>query len=152
MLVRYVRGRLRTTLLRLVVVISGYLFLAAVISPSFGLMVAAITLPLEILELWMLKRWVTDRSFHTEMTPRIVTFASALQPVGIGLSIFLTGIQSTELCMVAWSFFLGAVLNSMLAARYHPASNTARLWFLSLFVFAVLLEGLGQADIASGQF
>lgn len=152
LMLRYVRGRSRTILLRLAVAVMGCLFLATVISPIYGLMVAVITVSLEMLEFWMLKRWVLDRVYTTENTSRFVTFASGLQAVGIGISIFLTGIQSTELRMVAWSFFLGAVLNSMLAANYHPSSNVARLWVLCLSAFFVLLEGLGQGSIEKGQF
>ena len=152
LLIRYVRGRSRTIWLRLAVAVMGCVFLAIVIEPRFGMMVAAITLSLEILEFWMLKRWIMDRVPHSAVSSQIVTFASALQSVGIGLSIFLTGIQSTELRMVAWSFFLGAVLNSMIAAHYHPASNVARLWVLCLSALFVLLEGLGQGQISTAQF
>lgn len=149
---RYARGRARTIWLRLGVAIMGCALLALMVSPGFGLMVAFITLPLEILEFWILKRWVITRAAHQNPVYSIVTFASTLQAVGIGPSIFFTGTQSTDLRMVAWAFLLGSVLNSMLAAQYHPASNLARSWVLCSAAVIVLVDGFGRGHISTAQF
>jgi PAS domain S-box-containing protein len=149
---RYVNGRARAIWLRLGVAIFGCVFLGLVISPFLGLVVVSVTLTLEVLEFWILKRWVTDKPHLSRWTTYIVCLASGLQSIGIGFSIFVTGMQSTDLRMVAWSFLLGAVLNSMLAANYHPASNTTRLWVLSLSAVLVLLESIGQTSITRTQF
>ena len=151
MLVRYVNGRARTIWLRLIVAMVGCVFLMFAVSPVFGMMIAAITLPLELLEFWILKRWVTDRKYHPPWTTTMVSLASGLQVFGIGMSIFLTGIQSADLRIVAWSFLLGAVLNSMLAAQYHSGSNAVRLWVLCLSGIFVLLETLGQGQLTGAQ-
>lgn len=151
LLKRYVRGRARTIWLRLGVAILGCIFLAFVLSPRIAIAVAMITLSLELLEFWILKRWVGDRIDPPQSASFMVGFASALQAFGIGVSIFVTGVQSTDLRMVAWAFLLGAALNSMLAARYHPNSNYVRLTTLCVSAVAVLVESQGQGQMSREQ-
>jgi len=151
LLKRYVRGRSRTIWVRLGVAVLGCVLLAFAVSPQTALAVAAITLSLETLEFWILKRWVGDQTDPPHSAFAMVGVASALQALGIGISVFVAGVQSTDLRMVAWAFLLGAALNSMLVARYHPLSNFVRLAILGAFAVAVLVESQGQGQLSREQ-
>ncbi len=141
MLRRYAVGRSNMIRLRCSVIVIMSLFTALVLSPYLALVIVTIALPLELLECWVLRRWIARVEFHLDAAGCGILLASITQALGIGASIFLAGIQSDELRMIAWTLLLRAVINSMLVAHYHPESNRARLCVLSSFGFSVLVWG-----------
>lgn len=148
LLERYCHGRNRAFLLRVGVAIIGCLFLGFVVSVQFGLFLAIFTISLELMELYVLKAVIARGYFRSPWISRKVTFVSFLQTNGIAVCIFLTGIQAADLRMVAWAFLLGAVLNSMLTAHYHPPSHHVRIWVLSMSGLLVLVKGLWDGHLS----
>lgn len=138
---RYCAGRARTFGARIGVALIGVGILGVLVSPVFGLMIAVITLILETAEQMILRRQLAQDAFDRPATGHVILAATAMQAVGIAIPIYLAGIQSNDLRFVAWAFAIGATINAMLSAGYHPASYYVRQGFVAAAVVAVVITG-----------
>ena len=146
---RYAIGRLRALNKRVGVALIGVVLLAVLVSPAIALAALFITIPLEMAEAHVLRRQVRRDDFASDVTDRVVTAASFVQILGLAGPIFLAGIQSDGLRLLAWAYLLGASLNSMLSARYHLASHHMRMGVLIATALAICgySHSIGQIDM-----
>ena len=149
---RYANGRCKTVVMRGSVLLIMSLFAAIFLSPHVALLVATIVLAVDLFEFAVLRYWIVRDEFHLPAASRCIFLVSAVQALGIGACIFSAGILSDELRILAWTILLGATINSMLVAHYHPASNRARLCVLSSSAFGVLVWGFYWGDIGASVF
>ncbi len=140
MLRRYAKARSGTIWMRVCVVGAACLLLAIAASPLTSLLVALVAVPLDFVEYWVLRKWLKRDIFDQKIVGRSIIIASFVQSIGIGCGLFLTGIYSNEMRLLAWTVLMGAVINSMLLAQYHRPSHYLRIVGLSGFAGAVLVQ------------
>ncbi|MCP5089183.1 MAG: response regulator [Rhodobacteraceae bacterium] len=142
---RYARGRVKAIWLRLSVAAAGVVLLGVFVHWQAALIAMAVTVPAEIAEHLILNHHLRKGpgNFASRRTGRTIAVVSLVQAVGLGVCIAIAGLNGEVLRLTAWVFLIGATLNSLLVARYHPASHHARLAAFSLTACAILfLPGL----------
>lgn len=149
MLRRYAKARSGTIWMRVCVVAAACLLLAIAASPATSLLVALVAVPLDFVEYLVLRKWLKRDVFDQKIVNRSIVIASFVQSIGIGCGLFITGIYSNEMRLLAWTVLMGAVINSMLLAPYHRASHHLRIVGLSGFAAAVLVYSwsIGQISL-----
>ncbi|WP_069300218.1 response regulator [Neptunicoccus sediminis] len=129
---RYVRGRIAALPIRLILAVVGCTLISALISPYYALLVAVVVFPLEMLEYMILARVRQREDFVGFGVSCRVTLVSLLQVSGLGAGMVMAGTYSESLRMFSWAYLFGAIMNSLLMARFHPPSHKVRLYVLGL--------------------
>jgi len=142
LLLRYARGRTRSVGFRTIVIICGVALTWVYTDLALALLVLVIMSVFELAEHTILKRILRQRLQGialAQATP-VVVFATTLQAIGIGISIAIVAAQGDSARLTAWVFLIGVTLNSLLVARYHPASHFARMLVYLVTVVAIILH------------
>ncbi|MEM6618157.1 MAG: PAS domain S-box protein, partial [Pseudomonadota bacterium] len=149
---RYVSGRTRAMGQRLWVGFVGIVILTVLISPQVGFLAAAIHIPAELTEFFIFRRLLARGDFESRSSEWTIRAATGIQAIGMCAPIALCGLHGEGLRVLAWSYFLGATINSILTARHHRSSHMIRMSMLFGAAAIVLLEayfiaGLGAIDV-----
>lgn len=139
---RYTNGRMSATSVRLLIAAIGCTLLSMLVSPQFGILAAAVTLPLELAEYLILARVRKNANYQGRKVHFQVILASFVQTCGLGICMVLAASQSESLRMLSWAFLFGAMMNSLLSARFHPASHRVRMGVLAAAGLIILLRAL----------
>ncbi|MBV1864686.1 MAG: response regulator [Rhodobacteraceae bacterium] len=139
LLLRYAHGRIRTLRFRVLIVLCGVVLTAFYANLLTALIVLIALTTLELAEYVVMMR-LTQQSWQdiAKLGP-VVTLISTLQAIGIGTSILVVAVQGDSARLAAWVFLLGVSLNTLLVARYHPASHRARILVYMATASAILL-------------
>ncbi|GGA12941.1 hypothetical protein GCM10011498_11070 [Amylibacter cionae] len=139
---RYIRGRTAALPVRLILAIVGCALISALISPYYALLVAIVVFPLEMLEYLILARVRQRENFVGIGVSYRVTLVSLLQVSGLGAGVVMAGTYSESLRMFSWAYLFGAIMNSLLMARFHPPSHKVRLFVLGLAGAIILVHSV----------
>lgn len=143
---RYTFGRMGATSIRMLIAAIGCALLAILVSPKFGLLAAAVTFPLELVEYLILGYVRKNADYQGRKVHLLVIFASFVQTGGLGICMVLAASQSESLRMFSWAFLFGAMMNSLLSARFHPASHRVRLGVLAVAGLIILFRALTHPE------
>lgn len=143
---RYTFGRMGATSIRMLIAAIGCALLAILVSPKFGLLAAAVTFPLELVEYLILGYVRKKADYQGRKVHLLVIFASFVQTSGLGICMVLAASQSESLRMFSWAFLFGAMMNSLLSARFHPASHRVRLGVLAVAGLIILFRALTHPE------
>lgn len=143
---RYTFGRMGATSIRMLIAAIGCALLAILVSPKFGLLAAAVTFPLELVEYLILGYVRKKANYQGRKVHLLVIFASFVQTSGLGICMVLAASQSESLRMFSWAFLFGAMMNSLLSARFHPASHRVRLGVLAVAGLIILFRALTHPE------
>ncbi|PLS23546.1 PAS domain-containing hybrid sensor histidine kinase/response regulator [Neptunicoccus cionae] len=139
---RYVRGRIAALPIRLILAMVGCALISALISPLYALLVGSVVFPLEMLEYFLLARIRRRKNFEGIRVSLCVTLVSLLQVAGLGAGMVIAGTYSESLRMFSWAYLFGAIMNSLLMARFHPPSHKVRLYVLGLAGAIILVHSV----------
>lgn len=143
---RYTYGRMSATSVRVLIAAIGCTLLAVLVSAKFGLLAAAVTFPLELVEYLILARVRKHANYQNRRIHFLVLFASFVQTCGLAICVILAASESESLRMLSWAFLFGAMMNSLLSARFHPASHRIRLGVLAVAGLIILFRALSKPD------
>nr|WP_323777135.1 response regulator [Amylibacter sp.] len=143
---RYTFGRMGATSIRMLIAAIGCALLAILVSPKFGLLATAVTFPLELVEYLILGYVRKKADYQGRKVHLLVIFASFVQTSGLGICMVLAASQSESLRMFSWAFLFGAMMNSLLSARFHPASHRVRLGVLAVAGLIILFRALTHPE------
>ena len=139
---RYTFGRMNAFSTRVLIAAIGCALLAMLVSPKFGILAAAVTFPLELVEYSILGYVRKRANYQSRKVHLLIIFASFVQTCGLGICMVLAASQSESLRMLSWAFLFGAIMNSLLLARFHPASHHVRLGVLAVAGLIILFRAL----------
>lgn len=147
---RYASGRVRAFATRIVAAIVGVVIIASIASAWLAFWIACVTFAFELLEWLVLRRLLARDRFDRPETEGLIGFVSFVQAIGVALPILVTGIHSDTLRFLAWTYLLGALVNTMLSARYHRPSHVIRVTVLCITAVSVLGAGALMGQISRG--
>lgn len=139
LLLRYARGRIRTLRFRVFMILCGVILAIFYTNLPTALTVLIALATFELAEHGVLIRLTRQPWQDISQLGPVVTLASTLHAISIGASIIMIAVQGDSARLAAWVFLIGASLNTLLVARYHPASHRARVIVYLATVIAILL-------------
>ena len=139
LLLRYAHGRIKALRFRILMILCGVILTAFYANLPTALTVLIALTTFELAEYGLLLRLTRQPWQDIAKLGPVITLTSTLQAIGIGASIFIVAIIGDSARLAAWVFLMGASLNTLLVARYHPASNRARIIVYLATVIAILL-------------